>query len=160
MVIGRADGNIQWWAGLWGPGVNAGKVAFILVDSASKNGGNLIGSAVLNDDTWYHVAIVRDGSNNQHRLDVNGVLDAGATVAMRADTYTGNFASDTAALNIGYLDAFAPGGAVFFSGTLDELALFDSAALPADIQQHFDNGDQSAQGYCELAAAPANPNFR
>jgi VCBS repeat-containing protein len=150
VVIGRQRGDHHWWAGLW----DSGKVAFILIDSDGKNGGNLTGSDNLADGEWHHVAIVRDGANNQHRLYVDGEQDAGATVDVTPGTYTGNFASTSDALNIGWLN-YPPSGCCYFNGALDEVALFNKALAESDIKQDFDAGDLRRQGYCQLDSAPS-----
>jgi VCBS repeat-containing protein len=154
VLIGRSDGNVQWWVGLWGPGGDAGKVMLVLRDSNSNSITPMVGSTSLNDDTWHHVAIVRDESADQILLYVDGVEDTGAAVDTSSITFDGNFSSMTKAVNIGYVDEFSPGGAAFYSGSLDELALFNTALDAATIDQHFDNGNDFGQGYCTLNSAP------
>ena len=85
----------------------------------------------------------------EHRLYVDGVLDAAATVSYAAGTYTAGFDSATAPVNIGWLNGFVPDGCCFFDGTFDEVALHDNALLATEIDQHFDNGDLFGQGYCD-----------
>ena len=66
------------------------------LDTASSNirfqhtSGNFSGTTTLQDNTWYHVAVVREGTGtNQIKIYLNGALEATSTVSENFDG-TGN----------------------------------------------------------------------
>ena len=125
--------SLHWWVGIL-DGVTD-TASFTLGDN---NGGNLTtvtGNTDLTDNVWHHVVAVRDrslGANGQNLLYVDGALDIPAGVDA---TYDAGFISASAVLTIGYLD-----GAFRFEDLLDEIALYDRALTPAEIQEHYDDG--------------------
>jgi len=60
--------------GMW---ASSNGTSWNLIDS--DGGGNGIGTKVLSLDTWYHIAMVRNGNN--WRTYINGVVDVDVTVA-------------------------------------------------------------------------------
>jgi hypothetical protein len=97
VVVGRDDGStdLHWWAGCWA----GGKAAFILGD---RDGGEdtqvLVGTTDLTDGDWHHIVAVRDGSEDENSLYVDGMKEAFKSEA----SYSTGFDSLTAALNIGW----------------------------------------------------------
>ena len=100
VVIGRNDSgtNLHWYVGLR----NGGAANFALVES----GGDLqdptrylTGTSDLTDGYWHHVAAVRDGAAEMTYLYVDGVLENSRQVP-----YTAGFDSESADLNIGWLN--------------------------------------------------------
>jgi hypothetical protein len=115
------------------------------VRSSSGQSFKVTGISNLYDNNWHHIVAVKDGSLNQLRIYVDGILENTATAS-----YSSGFASPTATLSIGWRDA---GDTRYFNGTVDELAIHDVALSEALISQHYNNGLQGG-GYCYFAASP------
>ena len=95
------------------------------VDVNSSNN-RFTSNTTFNSGTWYHVALVFDGSlaeAQRSKLYVNGVLD---TTAAETSTSVPNYNSS---LHIGVL---APGGSVF-NGSIDEVRFHRRALSAAEV---------------------------
>ena len=154
VIIGRDDATSQlhWWIGI---GCNTsypiqGGAVFNLIDTnagesgtadiSGRVGTSIYGSRNLVDGAWHHVVVVRDGA--AHRLFVDGILEDSMTLA-----YSHGFDSASAPINIGWLNL---SGGFRFSGSLDEVAVYNRALELDEIQQHASKG-QCGKGYCEPA---------
>ena len=84
------------------------------------------GGTVLPTGEWMHIAAVYDG--NEVRIYVNGELDGSGAV-------TGDIAQSDAELRIGRGD---PAG--YFQGTIDEVAILESALTEEDIREIMEVG--------------------
>ena len=151
VLVGRDDepaSGLQWWVGCWTAG---NKAAFQMIDTSGFGGTKLIiGSKSLNDGLWHHVVAVRDGAAGQNRLYVDGSLEGTANV-----TYSSGFDSATAALNIGWLD-YPYSAGLHFTGTMDEVALYNKALSGSEIQQHYTHGaDGNSYCYGYYAVTPS-----
>ena len=145
VIIGRDDSStaLHWWLGCQSTG---GKAHFQFQDTdGNDDGGILVSTAPINDGTWHHLVGVRDGSSSMNRLYVDG-----AEVASVGYTYTAGFNSDSAPLNIGWLNL---SGGYHFEGDLDELAVYNRALSGTEIQAHYNNGIPGP-GYCGGPFAP------
>lgn len=94
---------------------------------------------------WYHVAATYDGTSAV--LYINGHEDGRTTVSMTLD-------NRNLPLYIGY-----DGGNGFFSGTLDNVALYQKALTSAEIASHagcYDLGNYLVPSY--LAKIPTDPS--
>jgi hypothetical protein len=148
VIVGRDDTGapgLQWWVGIWGTGGpgTAQTAAFVLIATDGSGPPNSVlsgttivaGPGAVVQGAWHHIVAVRDadaGANGQNLLYVDGVLDIPAAVDV---TYTAGFDSAAIPLNIGYLDnTYHTGGAV------DEVALYNRALTPAEVQEHYDAG--------------------
>ncbi len=129
-VIGRTDSQTQlkWWVGCNG----SGKAVFELFDK-SGSGRSLIGTTSIVDGDWHHIVAVRDAGTGQNRLYVDGALEASAS-----QSYGDGFISQTAVLNVGWLDDSTVD--YHFSGVVDEVAIHNGALSTADISQHYGDG--------------------
>ena len=141
---------MHWWLGL---AVNGGNnvAGFVLSDAGAvgfNSAKGLIGATALDDDAWHYLVGVRvasddaDDTNDKILLYVDGALAAEKVVAF--GDYTVGFDTNRP-LNMGYLDfrggdapATVPG--FFFTGDLDEVALFDRALSAAEIARLFEIG--------------------
>lgn len=104
----------------------------------------------LVDGNWHLLALVKDGTNNQIRLYVDGVLAASRTVVFNA-----GFSSNAQELNIGYLNRTS--SKFHFDGLIDEVVFYDTA-LPATVfATHYQNG-LIGKGYCNTAPTFATPD--
>jgi len=138
VIVGRDDSanSLHWWTGCDGNGT----VRFQLRD-INGNGIYLGGTGeVINDGEWHHLVFVRDES-----LDENSIYVDGVRTHFGNYDYTAGFASSVP-LNIGYLNL---SGHYRYQGDLDEVALYDRALTPAEIQQHYNNGMASV-GCCDV----------
>jgi hypothetical protein len=82
--------------------------------------------AVLNNNTWYHVAVVFDGSadpSERVRLYVNGQLDT-----VHAET-SATVTPSSAAVEVGNL----PNGGQSFIGVIDEVAFWKRSLSAAEV---------------------------
>jgi hypothetical protein len=147
VIIGRDDGTnsqMHWWSGLW----KDGKTAFVLRGSNGTGSGSretgeyLEGNEDLSDGVWHHLAVVRDSTVNENRLYVDGVLNDTVSITYHAGE---GFGSATADLNLGWLNL---GAGYHYTGTLDEIAIYNRVLTAGEILQHFNNGSS----YC-----PATP---
>jgi hypothetical protein len=140
VVVGRDGGlssQLHWWTGI---GCRAGgKAAFVLRDNAGDIEG-VESTTVVTDGLWHHIVAVRDGSTNEIRVYVDG-MEEGSESA----TYSAGFESQTAALNIGWLDL---SHGYHFAGIVDEVALFDRGLSSDEIRQHYNEG-VAGRWYCE-----------
>ena len=132
VIVGRDDDDktnrLHWWVGVHN---ESGYACFVLKDSSGETIGYLVGDTDLADDVWHHVVAVRNAIEDQIFLYVDGELADSTTDKIY---YTDGFASSTAPLNIGHLL-----GSYHFSGTIDEVALYDKALSLEEIQQHYYN---------------------
>jgi hypothetical protein len=135
VVIGRKDGDMQWWVGIH---FEEGKAAFIL-DDPTLNAPNVIATdaddIVLTDGAWHHVVAVRDATGGNNILYVDGVEQGRETSV----TYTTGFGSSAADINMGWLD-FPATSNFPYDGLLDEVALYDRALSETEIVAHRDAG--------------------
>ena len=119
-----------------GYSINSGKLDFAFDDSdyISNIDSTLPG-------VWYHLAFVYDAATGTQRVYLNGVPDLARTVANTvkvADLYVGNWFSATDNLKD-------------FQGSLDEVAVFNTALPPAKIQALYNGVDANS-----LNSLPAN----
>ncbi|MEM7034873.1 MAG: LamG-like jellyroll fold domain-containing protein [Chloroflexota bacterium] len=122
-LIGRADSDLHWSLGCT---QDSGTPHFHLSDSGGISI-TLHGTNAITDGVWHHLVATRNGADMLNQLYVDGT-----EVASTSLTYTSNFASATAAINIGYLN-----NQQHFVGTLDEVSIHNTALTPLEIKSHF-----------------------
>jgi predicted GH43/DUF377 family glycosyl hydrolase len=94
---------------------------------------------IITDNDWHHVAVTGDASNIV--FYVNGVPDLGSgTMGSKSS------GDSTDLLNIGRTPH--PGSHVYFKGSIDEVAIWDSVLTPEEIEHHYNNGLEG-EGYCK-----------
>jgi PKD repeat protein len=152
VILGRnseeSGNSLHWWTGCWDNGGND-TASFVLI---AKNGdgstgeGFLRGTIRVNDGQWHHIAAVRDGTNRENLLYVDGTLDAFA----QGISFRDGFSAPATALNLGWLNL---SDGYHFNGTLDEMAVYGKALSAVDIQNHYIDGF-SGLSYCEAATKP------
>lgn len=126
--IGRHGGAnaVAWWVGI---GKNGAVTSHFwdadgpFVPMPTSGGSN------ISDNQWHHVVAVRDGVADQIRIYVDGELD-GIQDQSGDTTSDGSFAS-TANVTLGNQN-----NAIFFEGSLDNVAIYSQEALSADIIRH------------------------
>jgi len=142
VAVGR-QGEIHPKPHIWvGVGEWAGNVAAFCANDTNGTGTCTTGYTIVTDVIWHHIVAARDASSNQIRIYVDGIEEGSVD-----QTYSAGFDSTTA-LNIGWIN-LSPG--FHFNGTVDEVALYNKALSPAEIQQHYQNG-LVGLGYCASIA--------
>jgi hypothetical protein len=138
IFVGRHAGIPAWWVGC-DHGTNS--AVFSLRDSAG-NGKEISDGPALNDGEWHHVVAVHDGANNLVQLYVDGSLAASAMTS-----FTGDWVSQKE-INFGYYKVIYGPPYYHFSGTLDEIAVYNRALSSAEIAYHYAKV-LGGKGYCE-----------
>jgi hypothetical protein len=138
IFVGRHAGVPAWWVGC----DHGSNMAVFSARDSTGSGKEISGGPALNDGEWHHVVAIHDGGNDLVQLFVDGQLAAAET-----KIFTGNWISQKE-INIGYYKVIYGPPYYYFSGTLDEIAVYNRA-LPADeIAYHYANG-LGGKGYCE-----------
>jgi uncharacterized repeat protein (TIGR02543 family) len=130
VIVGRDDENSQlhWWVGVGC--VSSGVAGFNLVDTNDgESNTQMYGETDLTDGRWHHVVVQRDGDQQQNRIYVDGKLDSEISIA-----YSDGFASATEPVTIGMLNLT---GGYHYTGTLDEVAIYNSAISESEIRSLF-----------------------
>lgn len=132
----------QWWIGC-APG---GFPAFALKAANAPMPAILIDDVAINDGQWHHVVAVRDAGANLNRLYVDGAEAINVT-----QSYTTDFTS-TGPISIGYFST-----SYYFSGSIDELAVYDKALSSTEVSNHYNDG--TGQSYCNDAPNAVADDF-
>jgi uncharacterized protein (DUF1330 family) len=141
VIVGRDDtvNPLHWWVGAH----DAGQAHFGLKDTAGDYRG-VTGTSQVNDGDWHHIVAIRNASFDSNIIYVDGVKENGLSY-----DYTGSF-NGSAPLNIGYLNL---SGHYRYEGNVDEIAIYDRALSPSEIQNHYNSG--TGREYCD----PMAPEF-
>ncbi|ODS41261.1 hypothetical protein BEH94_04350 [Candidatus Altiarchaeales archaeon WOR_SM1_SCG] len=86
---------------------------------------------------WTHVVVANEGTHN--KIYINRVL-------VEETENTGDIGTDSYELQIGGRTLGHPDGG-YFNGTIDEVAIYNRALTPDEIQQHYING-LNGEPYC------------
>lgn len=123
--------QLSFWTG--------GAAAWDTLDAPNNAGG------VITANTWYHVAGTFDGTNNQKTLFLNGVQVGQKTAAalVRNTQWP---------LRIG-AGGSEGAGQFWFPGDVDEVAVFDRALSPAEVQTQYTAATTAGGTGTEAAAA-------
>ncbi len=119
----------------WGEEYNGGRWVIRVNEGgqlrAEVQGGNIIGTTLISDDTWHHitVAVVDDGSSDiaEVQLYVDGQLE---TISAFADEPIDTGSVED--VNIGVY--FAAGNPRWFNGLIDDVRIYDEALTEQEIQ--------------------------
>jgi len=136
VVIGRddPDSELHWWAGV--NCLNPGKIVFTL-NAIDGEGLTIQGKKDIIDGRWHHVAIVRDGNEENISLYVDGVRD---TIA--AFSYNVGFLSEVP-VTVGWINL---GAKYHLDASIDELAVYNNDISESTIIEHYNNGN--GMDYC------------
>ncbi len=140
VIIGRYDDStgMKWWIGL----NTNGNAIFSLTDSAGQSD-SVTGEKNLADGKWHHIIASRDAGQNKNIL----IVDTQPEAVNENISFSGNFASQAAPLNIGWLNT-EDGN--HFSGLIDELAIYNGILSNELIFRHFFDGLADFRwGYCD-----------
>lgn len=94
------------------------------------------------DGYWHHIVAIRDAGSDMNYLYVDGTKVAEASPS----NYSTGFSSTEDALNIGWLNLAS--SYYHFTGTIDEIAIYNVALTETLILDHYNNGD--GKKYCEF----------
>jgi len=157
--------------GLFRPGTYTGAIFILQADS------NLFGTKIFEwvkmdsnnkqirlatpDNAWeynhsYH--IVATWGPSGMKFYINGVL-ADSTIydgEVETDNPATDFIGSTAPIEIGDYIAYGHAGWQPFAGTIDEVAVYNTALTPAEVQAHYQNG-LNGYSYCEQPPTDATP---
>jgi len=122
---------------------NSGKILFGLSDSndgwsaLSQGTAKTRGTTIVKDNAWHYVLCTRDAAANENRIYVDGVLDGSKQI-----TYNADFNEGTLPVYIGHLDWDwgSQTGGYHYQGLLDEVAVFNTALTPIEIEQYYNDG--------------------
>ncbi len=149
VFIGRDDPttSTHWWIGQ----DNTGKIEWDIMSSGGTFS-SMVTAGSYNNGLWHHIVAVRDGALAKNYLYVDGVAQN------VNDAVVGNFAS-TANISIGCL-VYNDVPDYFFTGTIDEVAIYNKALASTDITSHYNNVRLYQIGYCDgdnpvLLSSPA-----
>ena len=123
------SGNSEWWFGY-----NYRHELDFKFNN--QNGINIDANTAITDDDWHHLVGVYDGSYIS--VYVDGVLDCTPMSYEDIDP-------DTGTMNIGYTKYW---NCCRFKGNIDEVAIYNIALTPDEIEQHYENGLEG-KGYFE-----------
>jgi len=118
-------------------GVSTGDYLWCRLSSNGSSVTDCIGETKINPGTWYHVAMVYNDTDI--RLYVNGSHDDGPWSSSSPKAYTGGIANQSAPFMVGgYL--YNGGLKKPFDGLVDDVAIFDRALTPAEVQEIYQYG--------------------
>lgn len=108
---------------------------------------DVVSNSTINDNTWHHIAFIRDVSEDLLKIYVDGVLDA-------TDDNSNYDISNSSALYFG-ADAqtvAGTGGPYWYTGKLDEVRLYDKALSASEVCSTA--GGYYSGGNCDLSGVP------
>jgi hypothetical protein len=148
-ICGKTDGNLNRSYYLYIE--NTGPVLKAKVSATGGGAAQPYGATTLSANTWYHVALVYNGTDI--RLYLNGSLDSnGANNPLTYSSGIYNGTGDFAIGSRGNVDDF-------FDGQIDEVAVFNRALSADEIQEIYENGLNGVTRMRPDAAQPPVPYF-
>jgi len=98
--------------------------------------GDAVGTTTVTDNEWHHLVGTSDGTTT--RIYVDGVLEKSATPTFSSFTYSG--------ARIGINN---PGGYYPFNGSIDEVAVYNTALSATDVSQMYNDGKPKHLNYVD-----------
>lgn len=124
--------------------IRSGKLSYAYQENHVGSGlSEVNGSSIINDGQWHHVAVTSNGS--AWSLYVDGSPE---TLTVRSGSNSGNWVGDLYAVSSSLLDFSdigmlrrdsSIGNSTYFSGSIDELAVWDSALSAPEIASLIDS---------------------
>ncbi|MCP4310801.1 MAG: T9SS type A sorting domain-containing protein [Bacteroidetes bacterium] len=134
-TIGDSDtSELHMWIGI---DKFSGQALFALKDAHGNEPaeGHISGGPDLTDNAWHYVVAVRDGVTRMNYIYVDGSVVAESAVPF---TYSNTFGThDGDPFNIGYLSRANGTPAYFFSGALDEVAIYSKALSASEVSNNY-----------------------
>lgn len=125
VIVGRADATGPM---LWSLGTNVNGAVVFRLTSTDNQSVVLISTKLLSLNRWHHIAAVKLG--NTVKIYVDG-QEAGTGFQF----FTGSFASSSADISIGRFEL--GGGQQYYSGAIDEVAIYDQPLSLKQIRGHY-----------------------
>lgn len=118
-----------------------GKLRGWIRDSDTDEAGQVLnGSRMLADSQFHHVALVRDIAAGQLLLYVDGTLESNAALSADADGPLYDPSADDPLTLGAEMAPLSDGPRYFFQGYIDELAYFQRALTPAELDAIYQAG--------------------
>ncbi|MFC1716024.1 LamG domain-containing protein [Candidatus Poribacteria bacterium] len=111
-----------------------------------------VSATVLNLNEWYHVAVTLDGIDA--KIYINGTFETSISSPYGCSSPMYKFIFSK--ISICWSSFYSHDA---FHGAIDELAMYDRALTPGEIQQHYENG-LNGLGYCEQAPLAVNIDIK
>jgi len=112
--------------------VGASGIPSIWIRDVNSNSLGISASSGIADDEWHHLVGVIDRTNNMLNLYVDGELANSGSIASLGSINDGAYPVD-----MGMRYTFYSGWLEPFKGTMDEMAIYNSALSSSDITQHY-----------------------
>jgi len=113
----------------------SGIVRFAMT-TTSNTDEDLNSNIALNENAWFHIVAVRDGTTQA--IYINGDLDNDRTCTSKPIKYTGGYDDDK--VNIGRFSRSGSSPNYHFSGKIDDVRIDDRALSPEEVQQLYQAG--------------------
>ena len=125
VMINRYEGTgkMSWWLGY-----NSLGQAGISIRDNNGDWMEFYGKSKVNDNTWHHIAGIRDASDNSVKIYVDGNLE---------NSMVKNFSGDFLGTSQIYIGTHAKYS--HFDGWLDEVAVYKKALSKEEIDLHYQN---------------------
>ncbi len=107
-------------------GITDGRVVFNHFDGSSWN--TVQGNAIVNDNTWHHIAATHEQSTGDVNIYVDGILDITGNITY--DAFYHEFNRIGSSFNTGTVDGD------FFDGSIDEVRIWNDVVSGNDIRAH------------------------
>ncbi len=120
----------------WGSAQNAGKW-LLLLDAGGRlrvavNGGNIVGTTVLNDNRWHHIAVVLDNDGtadiSESAFYVDGILE-------NISSSTGFPVNSGIDQNVQVGFSLVQGAYRYYTGQMDEVLIYNKALSAGHIRR-------------------------
>jgi uncharacterized repeat protein (TIGR02543 family) len=116
---------------------SGGKIGLIIVNTWSSNAISVVTTSAFNDTNWHHVAVSYNGSRNASgvQIYVDGVLQP---LTIGLNSLTGSTVTTSPAY-IGVRDGGTANAASRFTGTIDEVRIWNVVRSGTEIQTNMNN---------------------
>jgi len=143
VVLGRIEMPMNWWIGISGDAMQQNKIRFRLQNGAAAD---LFSNSSVTDNVWHHVVATREGNTGVTSLYLDGSFQNSVI-----QSYPLGFAASTP-ISMGWFNS----GSLFrYTGSVDEVALYNRVLTAAEISGHYNNG-LAGIGYCTFVCGDAN----
>jgi trimeric autotransporter adhesin len=128
-IVSKMDAAFKGWSLKVRPTGPTGRIQFLANSGIPATVFSVNTTAAYNDGKWHHVVATWDGTTgaNQVIIYVDGVVAATGTAL------AGTIDQNAAPFCIGAQNATLE----FFSGSVDEVAVYDRALSPAEVKAHY-----------------------
>lgn len=142
-MFGDEGGNQR----IWSAQINSS--GRLIAQTGSIGGTNLIGTSIINNNAWHHVAITKTGfgSSDTFILYVDGKAEATATAPQQAAGHTSK------QLTVGISNTLGSTSGEPFTGLIDEVKIFNTALTADQIKLDYNAGTSLNFGSTSVSEA-------